>query len=232
MKKTGKTSFLAGFLAALLLCALVSPAMAVDGKNITIYPGIKVFLNDMQIIPKDAGGNTVDVFSYNGTTYLPVRAISNALDIPVQWDGANWSVYLGKHTGTKPAVMLSELEYYDKTNNGEFVFSSSGKDNTGETYSISFNRKSKYSSCYQSYLLNGQYTSLSGVFYQPFNNRSDKNVTTLAIYGDGEPLYTADMQGGVLPINFNVDITGVLILRIELSGYSGCGCVGDCGLWT
>ena len=53
--------------------------------------------NDKPIVPTDVNGKTVDVLLYKGTTYLPVRAVANALDQAVAWDGASYSVYIGSH---------------------------------------------------------------------------------------------------------------------------------------
>ena len=55
------------------------------------------YVNDKQIVPTDVNGKTVDVLLYKGTTYLPVRAVANALDQAVAWDGASYSVYIGSH---------------------------------------------------------------------------------------------------------------------------------------
>ena len=54
-------------------------------------------VNDKPIVPTDVNGKTVDVLLYKGTTYLPVRAVANALDQAVAWDGASYSVYIGSH---------------------------------------------------------------------------------------------------------------------------------------
>ena len=40
-------------------------------------------VNGARFLPKDASGKSVPLFSYNGTTYAPVRAICEAVDIPV-----------------------------------------------------------------------------------------------------------------------------------------------------
>ena len=44
----------------------------------------------------DEQGQRVYPITYNGTTYLPVRAVSNMLNIGVAWDGENNTVLLGK----------------------------------------------------------------------------------------------------------------------------------------
>ena len=51
------------------------------------------------IDPKDANGQTVEPFIYNGTTYLPVRAVGTAIGKDVSWDGVEKVVYLGAKPG-------------------------------------------------------------------------------------------------------------------------------------
>ncbi|MBQ9976669.1 MAG: hypothetical protein IJP16_09160 [Clostridia bacterium] len=43
------------------------------------YNDIKICIDGNYITPKDAGGNVVEPFIINGTTYLPVRAVASAL---------------------------------------------------------------------------------------------------------------------------------------------------------
>lgn len=63
--------------------------------------GITIKYNGEEQMLKDAGGNRVYPITYNGTTYLPVRAVSNMLGINVDWDGATQTVNLGeKKDGT------------------------------------------------------------------------------------------------------------------------------------
>jgi hypothetical protein len=48
------------------------------------------------IQPKDANGKVVEPFISDGTTYLPVRAVCQALGKDIIWDGDTNSVYIGK----------------------------------------------------------------------------------------------------------------------------------------
>ncbi|MDO4563559.1 MAG: copper amine oxidase N-terminal domain-containing protein [Clostridia bacterium] len=47
---------------------------------------IKIFVSHELIDPRDANGNSVEPFIDNGTTYLPVRAVAEALEATVEWD--------------------------------------------------------------------------------------------------------------------------------------------------
>lgn len=55
---------------------------------------INIFIGGGRFIAKDANGNVVNPILKDGTTYLPVRAIGEAFDKEVAWDGATRTVTL------------------------------------------------------------------------------------------------------------------------------------------
>lgn len=57
--------------------------------------GITVEYNDVDQVMTDANGTRVYPVTYNGTTYLPVRAVANMLGVKVDWDGSTNHVLLG-----------------------------------------------------------------------------------------------------------------------------------------
>lgn len=94
MKKRG--SFFAGMVVMLLIFSLIGTAAAATAtvsKNLT-YKNIKIMLNGKELTPKDAKGNVVEPFVIDGTTYLPVRAVGEALGLTVGWDGTTNTVTL------------------------------------------------------------------------------------------------------------------------------------------
>ena len=93
MKK--RFSFIAGMLTMALLSGAVGTAYAAYQKQATLnYPGIQIVLDGEPVTPKDAAGNAVEPFTIDGTTYLPVRAIGEALGLEVGWDGSTNTVIL------------------------------------------------------------------------------------------------------------------------------------------
>lgn len=83
------TSFFTGVIASLLLVALPVSALASDGSlTLTIHP-IKVLVNGEVFQPKDVNGDDVLVFTYDGTTYAPLRALAEAYGLEVGYDGKN-----------------------------------------------------------------------------------------------------------------------------------------------
>jgi acetyl esterase/lipase len=54
-----------------------------------LYSDIKITLDGQEITPTDVNGVSTEPFTIDGTTYLPVRAISEALGYEVYWDADN-----------------------------------------------------------------------------------------------------------------------------------------------
>lgn len=233
--------FLSGVFAILMLMSMILTAGATDTiyKNITIRPGIKLFIDDVQLIPRDVTGAEVDVFIYNGTTYVPARALSEALGKVIQYEGKTNGVYIGKHTGESPAVMLADLDYFAGTESIKMV--DSDQDNFGNVHTncflgASWNRK---------YLLDAQYTRMTGTLYQSYDRRSYPitQEVVFEVFGDGKLLYAkhfSDDVSGYYPEPFSVDLTGVLELEVKhkcnavnaYDVYVHDVAIGDCGLWT
>lgn len=80
-------SFAAGALTALLIRSTAVTALAASGAiQIEVSP-ISVLVDGEVFQPKDAKGNDVMVFTYNGTTYAPLRALAEAYGLEVGYDG-------------------------------------------------------------------------------------------------------------------------------------------------
>lgn len=104
-----------GLVAGMLMGAMLTSGMAFS-KQISetaqlFYNNIKIYIDGGEIVPKDANGNIVEPFTMNGTTYLPVRAISNVFGKDVEWDGATQSIYIGEKDHTKPDNYLDRIQY-------------------------------------------------------------------------------------------------------------------------
>jgi hypothetical protein len=87
------------------------PAMASTGTDTitAAYNNIKIYVNQVLITPKDAAGNEVEPFIYAGTTFLPVRAVSEALGQSVSWDNETKSVYIGTQPPTSEVTAAPAL---------------------------------------------------------------------------------------------------------------------------
>ena len=128
MKKWNLKSYLCGVITSALILGLCIPTLAATvQKQMTVtYKDIKIFVDGEEIIPKDVNGNVVEPFVSNGTTYLPVRAVGEALGKNVEWNGDTNSVYIGAASSgsaseniisiTDVAVGNAEKDYVDSVN--------------------------------------------------------------------------------------------------------------------
>jgi len=73
------------------------PKVARTDVKVDAVTDVEILVNGNKFVPKDANGNEVPVILTNGTTYLPVRAISNLYGIDINWDSKTGNVYIGKH---------------------------------------------------------------------------------------------------------------------------------------
>ena len=85
-------------LLVLLIVSITTAAFASSGsKNAQLYyRDITITVDGEEIVPKDANGNIVEPFIVDGTTYLPVRAVAQALRLSVSWDDATSTVALNQ----------------------------------------------------------------------------------------------------------------------------------------
>lgn len=83
--------------AVILMFALfLSTSFAANAykKSIEVEYGITVEFNDQQISMTDANGKPVDAFVYQGTTYVPIRAISETFGADVGYDPSTNTAYV------------------------------------------------------------------------------------------------------------------------------------------
>lgn len=99
--KRWKDMLIGGAIAAAAL-TLAVPALAATGsRTVRVdYSDIKLVVNGKTVTPRDGNGDVVEPFTIDGTTYLPVRAVGNALDMDVAWDGSTNTVTLTDRTGS------------------------------------------------------------------------------------------------------------------------------------
>ena len=101
MNKDKLKGFLAGAICVSVLGMTAFAEPATRQLN-AAFDNIKIKINGEEIIPKDAAGNAVEPFIVDGTTYLPVRAVGEALGKDVSWDGTNKTVSIDDKTGSRP----------------------------------------------------------------------------------------------------------------------------------
>lgn len=219
-------------LTALAVCCGVATSFAFAAnairKTVTIeYANIKMVVDGIPVTPKDANGKTVEPFIYNGTTYLPVRAVGDAIGKQVSWDGKSKTVYLGEAPNSRKWLMSvcppyeTDYGYYDAngdTKDGTNTFEMAGK---------SYSRGFMVGFCAEDvgtnmlFNLNGQYSALD-FDLGPVDEHLGLPLM-LKIYLDGELTETIEMSSEDLPKHFSIDLNYALQMKLEACSSSGHG---------
>lgn len=101
--------FISAALAGAMLLSGI-PAMAND---------INITIDNEVFIPKNALGEEVYPFIENGSTYLPVRAMGEAVGKEVSFDAENYAVYIGikpmvQDVTREPVAMVNDRVFYEE----------------------------------------------------------------------------------------------------------------------
>lgn len=113
---------LTGLIAAVSAFSMSIGAIAATNlEEISAYlnKGITIKLKGQTWTPKDSDGNTLHPITYNGSTYLPVRAVGEAFGVKIGWNDETQTVFLGEdiarqptsNSRTNPATIGSEQSF-------------------------------------------------------------------------------------------------------------------------
>lgn len=208
MSKTVK-GFLLGVICTLLLVnGLVFAAGTMTLKDVKVG-GITIVVDGQKVNPTDAKGNAVNPLVYNGTTYLPVRAVADALKKAVYWDGPNQTVYVGNADAKLeyPTVYLEDLKSIEST----VTKSSNIIDNYGNIYESAILGDGKE----YRFLTDMKYTALKGVLYISESETADTSIC-MKVIADGKKIYTSPViDKASRPVDVNVNITGYNDIQIK-----------------
>ncbi|MCD8239503.1 MAG: NPCBM/NEW2 domain-containing protein [Clostridiales bacterium] len=216
MKKFNFKGIICGFMAGVMVTAAI-PVLAYNGtKTISAaFKNIKIYIDGAELTPRDASGNVLEPFIYNGSTYLPIRAVGEAVGKSVSYDANTNSVYLGSssnyNSSSSSATLGTKLKPY-QTDGIQII---SDISMGGVSYKEAVNFGSSQGSAYVYYNLSGSYNSVSGIYGSIDDEGSIGDYAVLSFYGDGILLKEFTVNGGELPKNFTLNLTGVSQLRVE-----------------
>lgn len=205
--------YLAGLITAVFLVNVLYAANTVTLKNVRLG-GITVVVDGQKINPVDAKGKTVEALIYNGTTYLPVRAVADAFKKPIYWDGPNYTVYLGENNGTLqyPTDYLKNLVSITHKPNVE----NGVTDNYGNVYNHAF-RLQNYDFFVYRYLTDMKYSRFKATFFVP-QGVSRNDEAFLQVIADDKEIYTSPkLNKASRPVDIDVDITGYNDIRVKVT---------------
>lgn len=146
----------------------VTPTLARNGamQIQAVFKNIRVCVDGVEMTPRDSAGQVIEPFIYNGTTYLPLRAIGEAVGKEVTWDGSSNTVYLGKSGQTNYLGQQVKSYKLDRTKEGTVTMA-------GQKYYNSLTTEYNNLDGVAYYNLNDLYTSMSGVYGMLDSHRGD-----------------------------------------------------------
>lgn len=216
-RKHNIRDFIAGALVTATFTTLVLPAgAALISKNIQVKTGVDIYVNGVKMEPTDANGKPVETFVYNGTTYVPLRAVSQSLGNAVSWDGENQRVYIGEIPGAKQYLLTVCPPYETRGYTAPATIAMSGK-----IYANGFTLYQGSGGGFALFNLDGQYDTLS--FDVGHRDGATLNSSKVYIYLDGDLAFSTELTSEMLPQHFEVPLYNALRMKIETdqwgSGY-------------
>ena len=219
MKKMVRNRIIAAAALSSLLCGVALVSSAVTTKKIEAnYMGIRLVVDGKEVTPKDPNGNVVEPFASNGTTYLPVRAVSEALGKEVTWDGDTATIYVGEVPGQTdswmkllpPYQVNSWSKIFDGSNSEKYM-TVSGKDITEGVFLQDNNGEAAYS------LWNTDLKYNTMTFTVGHVDGTYEDDSTLEVYLDGELSTSYDLKWDGAPQTISLPLNRAANVKLLLT---------------
>ena len=201
---------------SLMVGSVIGAAASGKVQTITalLSPDITVKMDGEVRSFQDANGKTVYPIAYNGTTYLPIRAMANLLGLSVDWDQATRTASLNEPNGVDLIETLKA--YQTSTYCGQYVNKSTTQISG---YDVSHYLKLSSERVYRkgdiSFNLMGKYNTLT---FKVYSN----NEGTFRVLGDNETvLFEKEMTGGAVAqdVTVNLNHTTQLTFQYEIPSW-------------
>ncbi len=149
-------------------------------------------------------------------------------------DNTNFEAKYKEYKSYLP-TFINEMDYLNKNDYISDNYSNLS-DNTGKTYKRIYSIGGWGGDSYAEYLINGNYTNFEGVAGVAYDERDTEYSKFFEVYGDGVLLYTSPtFKASVMPVSFNINVTGVKILKIyypKMDGQNGIASIFDGKLYN
>ncbi|OZV13496.1 hypothetical protein CIW83_02825 [Tissierella sp. P1] len=216
-KKASKRLILSiAVISLITLLSVTAFASPVRNTIEVMYNNIKLVIDGKTVqFGKDSNGKEIQPFIYNGITYLPVRAVGEAIGKNVEWDNATNTVIM-----SEPIEASNQVQYLadvEPPYQAEWwkVYKSDDRKSFnmgGKEYNNGFVSSSDHSLLFN---LDERFVEIEGVlgavrFLHPDIGRN------VEIYLDGELYKTYLIKHPDLPQKITIPVTGVKQLEIVL----------------
>lgn len=216
MKSWFKSLQIKGFVMGVLVTIMASGTIMVVANSQTVSRnityGVQVSLDGQVLqLPDDS-----QPFIMGNRTFLPVRAIADAVNLPVDFDASANMVHLGnRHAGLRRP--LREAAPHFNSSNRIQAETTASLGGVTHQNAIRFDVNDSGTG-FTTHNLDGQFRNLTFTF-GGVDGAPNRN-TTLRIIGDGVTLLEQTVNSNALPIQESVFVEGVRELRITVSRQS------------
>lgn len=215
LKRLQIKGFVAGVLVTVMLSGTLLVSANTGGVMREVFYGVSIVINGNQWNPPA----DMTPFIADGRTFLPVRGIAQALDVPVEWDGATRTVFIGTIPHGRP--FFTTVPFFERSSSSITVETVNMQ---GEAHANSLratNSVANTTTLWTRHSLNAQYNTLTGTVgrIDGFGSRD----STVVFIGDGVTLGSVIVTNDSTPTDISIDVRGVLILEIQMqvNGWGG-----------
>lgn len=201
---------------AILVSVATTVAIASTGRQVTgTQGGINIVIDGNHLNLAEADQPVV----IDGRTFLPVRALGDAIGLGIDWDGNTRTVIITTGDAAPSVTWLDTLPIqFEGREHGVMAIGSNRRGDVNYERGVEV-RPGFGEPPILLYQLNGNYSRFISDMYSALGGTSARVVT---IYGDGRLLYTSPpMVQGTLTQSIDIDVSGVSVLRIAIGGGSG-----------
>ena len=213
-------SIILAFLAAALLCTTVFAAPVFKNAQLA-YNNLKVNIDGVETVLTNLEGEKIEPFIYDGVAYVPLSPLARALGKNAVYDPETITIFITTPVVPPPPApkvtyLGVDLLAYEKNNEGSYnvgenvSFKMLGDEYNGLTFANQFFRNS-----YVLYNLRGQYKTLKGTLGHIDGSDRD-SAGTINIYLDNELSKTYPLSANMLPVEVNINVTGINVMKIEI----------------
>ena len=219
-----------GALAMVLLLGTITVHAAAT-RNIEVTVGtVRTTIFGQEFVVRDEQGIVIEPFVYNGRAFVPVDTVLHAMGVNAQWDEVTSTLNFGT-TEQPPDTQLVPSKREGMAFFANFEpFQRGGywanRLVIGTVQSLGLHyantlfhnhaggvRNYRLGGTWVDYNLNGQHTRLSGTILR-IDGRGDA-ICSISFFGDGRELLTVTTNENDQPLPISIDLTGVMILRIQ-----------------
>ncbi|MEN6326283.1 MAG: stalk domain-containing protein, partial [Syntrophomonas sp.] len=202
-------AFMAGFLLCALLMGSIATAMAAGDIpiNAILSGTIKMKLFGQDFAPRETNGTYIQPISYGGRTYLPVRALAEALNVPINWDQATSTLWIG---GKNEVVPIDNTTLYEDKSRTILTTDPEKLSSSSTVYKWGITNEKPLNSVYFRSIMKsqGKYSHFTASLFLASDVKKDFVVDFRKETLDGVVIRSVTLKPGET-VDIDIDISGV-----------------------